>query len=78
MILEKIREILEEQLGVDAADIRPDSSFVEDLGADSLDFVELVMTMEAEFDIEVDEDDAENISTVQDAVNYIRERTDLD
>lgn len=78
MLYEKIKEILSEQLGLAEDEIKMDSSFIEDLGADSLDLVEFVMTMEAEFDMEVDEDDFEGITTVADAINYIKEHTDLD
>ena len=78
MLYEKIKEILSEQLGLEEDEIKMDSSFIEDLGADSLDLVEFVMTMEAEFDMEVDEDDFEGIITVADAINYIKEHTDLD
>lgn len=69
----KVKSIIAEQLGVGEAEIRPDSSFIEDLGADSLDIVELVMAIEEVFDIEIPDDDAENIKTVKDAVEYINE-----
>ena len=72
MVFEKIKNIVSEQLGVNANEITMDSTFVEDLGADSLDVVELVMAMEDEFDMEIDEDQAENISTVGDVVEYIK------
>ena len=78
MIFEKIKEILVEQLGVDEKDVTMDSSFVEDLGADSLDLVELVMAMESEYGIEVPDEEVENISTVEDAVNFIKENADVD
>ncbi len=74
MVFEKIKDIVAEQLGKDAQDITMDSTFVEDLGADSLDVVELVMALEDEFDIEIDEDEAGNISTVGDVVDYIKAR----
>ena len=69
-----IKEILVEQLGVDEEDVTMDASFIDDLGADSLDIVELIMAMEEEFDIEISEEDAENISTVGSAIEYIKER----
>ena len=69
---EKIKKIIAEQLGVEEEDITPDSSFVEDLGADSLDTVELVMAIEEEFDIEIPDEDAEKITTVGDASQYIK------
>lgn len=68
----KVKEIIVEQLGVDAEEVTPQASFVEDLGADSLDTVELVMAFEEEFDIEIPDEDAENIATVNDAVEYIK------
>lgn len=74
MLFEKIKEILVEQLGVDEEDVTMDASFIDDLGADSLDIVELIMAMEEEFDIEISEEDAENISTVGSAIEYIKER----
>ncbi len=73
-IFEKVRSIISEQLGVEEADITIDSSFIEDLGADSLDIVELVMALEEEFDIVIPDEDAEKIRTVGEAVNYIKER----
>lgn len=69
----KVKSIIAEQLGVGESDIRSESSFIEDLGADSLDIVELVMAIEEVFDIEIPDDDAENIKTVKDAVDYINE-----
>ena len=71
---EKIKKIIAEQLGVEEEDITPDSSFVEDLGADSLDTVELVMAFEEEFGIEIPDEDAEKILTVQNVVDYIKEK----
>lgn len=71
---EKVKKIVGEQLGVDEEEITPDASFVEDLGADSLDTVELVMAFEEEFSIEIPDEDAEKIITVQNAVDYIKER----
>lgn len=72
MVFEKIKKIVADQLGANADEITMDSTFIEDLGADSLDVVELVMAMEDEFDMEIDEDEAENISTVGDVVEYIK------
>jgi len=69
----KVKSIIGEQLGVGESEIHPESSFIEDLGADSLDIVELVMAMEEVFDIEIPDDDAENIKTVKDAIDYINE-----
>jgi len=71
---EKIKKIIAEQLGVEEEDITPDSSFVEDLGADSLDTVELVMAFEEAFGIEIPDEDAEKILTVQNVVDYIKEK----
>ena len=70
-VAEKVKSIIVEQLGVDAEEVTPAASFTDDLGADSLDIVELVMAFEEEFGIEIPDEDAENISTVQDAINYI-------
>ncbi len=71
---DRVKAIVVEQLGVDAAQVTPQSKFVEDLGADSLDVVELVLALEEEFDIEIPDEDAEKIQTVRDAINYIQER----
>lgn len=71
-IAQKIKEIICEQLDVSEDDVVPEASFVDDLGADSLDQVELIMAMEEEFDISISDEDAEKIATVQDAVNYIK------
>ena len=68
---EKVKQIIVEQLGVDEGEGTPNASFVDDLGADSLDTVELVMAFEEAFDIEIPDEDAEKIKTVQDASNYI-------
>jgi acyl carrier protein len=73
--MEKICEIVAEQLGVDVEEVNPEASFVDDLGADSLDTVELVMALEEEFGIEIPDEDAENISTVGDAISYIESHT---
>ncbi len=67
----KVREKISEQLGVAADQVTSDSSFIEDLGADSLDIVELVMALEEEFNIEISDEDAEKIRTVRDVVSYI-------
>ena len=72
-IVERVKQIVAEQLGVDDAQVTAEASFIDDLGADSLDTVELVMALEEEFDIEISDEDAEKIQTVQDAVNYINE-----
>ncbi len=69
--LEKVKKIIVEQLGVDADEVTSEASFVDDLGADSLDTVELVMAFEEEFDLEIPDDEAEKIAKVQDAVTYI-------
>jgi acyl carrier protein len=68
---ERVKQIIVEQLGVDEAEVTPNASFVDDLGADSLDTVELVMAFEEAFEIEIPDEDAEKIRTVQDAVSYI-------
>jgi acyl carrier protein len=68
---EKVKQIVAEQLGVDEGEVTPSASFVDDLGADSLDVVELVMAFEEAFDIEIPDEDAEKIKTVQDAIDYI-------
>ncbi len=69
---EKVKNIIVEQLGVDMETVTPEASFIDDLGADSLDIVELVMTMEEEFDLEIPDEDAEKIKTVNDVINYIK------
>ena len=73
-ITERVKEIIAEQLDVSEEEVVPEASFVNDLGADSLDKVELVMAFEEEFDLEIPDEDAEKIQTVQDAINYIMER----
>jgi acyl carrier protein len=70
-ITEKVKQIISEQLGVEEAEVTSSASFVDDLGADSLDTVELVMALEEHFDIEIPDDAAEKIRTVQDAIDYI-------
>ena len=72
-ILEKVKAIIVEQLGVSDTAVTMDASFIDDLGADSLDIVELVMAIEEEFDIEIPDSDAEKVVTVGDVVNYIKE-----
>jgi acyl carrier protein len=72
---EKVKSIIVEQLGVDADEVTMDASFTDDLGADSLDIVELVMAFEEEFGIEIPDEDAEKIATVKDAVTYIDEHS---
>jgi acyl carrier protein len=72
-LFEEVVEVVVEQLSVDAGEVKEDSKFVEDLGADSLDVVELVMALEEKFDIEIPDDVAEGIATVSDAMKYIEE-----
>lgn len=72
MIFDKIKNIISEQLGVEKDEITMDSSFIDDLGADSLDIVELIMALETEFDIEIPDEDAEKVTTVGDVVDYIK------
>lgn len=74
-IEKRVKEIVAEQLGVDEAQVTNDASFMDDLGADSLDTVELVMALEEEFDIEISDEAAEKIQNVQDAIDYITEHT---
>ncbi|MDI6601422.1 MAG: acyl carrier protein [Thermoanaerobacteraceae bacterium] len=76
MIFEKVKEIVAEQLGVEPEEVALESSFIDDLGADSLDIVELIMALEEEFDLEIPDEDAEKISTVNDVVEYIKAHTD--
>ena len=68
---EKVKQIISEQLGVDENEVNPSASFVDDLGADSLDQVELVMALEEAFGVEIPDEDAEKIRTVQDAIDYV-------
>ena len=70
-VAEKVKQIIVEQLGVDESQVEPSASFVDDLGADSLDIVELVMAFEEAFDLDIPDEDAEKIKTVKDAVDYI-------
>lgn len=72
-VFDQVKGIIVEQLGVEAEEVKSESSFVEDLGADSLDIVELVMALEEEFDMEIPDEDAEKIKTVGDAVKYIED-----
>jgi acyl carrier protein len=69
---EKVKKIIAEKLSVDLSEVVPEASFVDDLGADSLDLVELIMSMEEEFDTDISDEDAEQITTVQDAINYVK------
>jgi len=71
---DRVAEIIVEQLGVTRDEVVPEASFIDDLGADSLDIVELVMAMEETFDIEIPDDDAEKIQTIGDAFSYVKER----
>ena len=72
---EKVKEIIVDQLGVDEKQVSPKASFIDDLGADSLDTVELVMALEEEFDIEIPDDEAEKIASVENAIDYIKNHT---
>ena len=71
---QRVKEIIVEQLSVSEEEVVPEASFVDDLGADSLDLVELIMVMEEKFDQEIPDEDAEKLQTVQDAISYIKER----
>jgi acyl carrier protein len=73
-VAEKIKQIVSEQLGVDEGEVTPTASFVDDLGADSLDTVELVMAFEEAFEIEIPDEEAEKIRTVQDAISYVEKK----
>ena len=75
MVFEKVKKIIVDQLGVDEDDVTLEASFIDDLGADSLDIVELIMAFEEEFDLEIPDSEAEKISTVVDAVEYIKKNT---
>jgi len=72
-IFDKVKDLIVDQLGVDASKVTPEASFVEDLGADSIDIVELIMALEEEFGITISDEDAQKIRTVGDAVKYIQE-----
>ncbi|RMD47129.1 MAG: acyl carrier protein [Aquificota bacterium] len=73
-IEERVKEIIADQLGISADQIKPESKFVDDLGADSLDVVELIMAFEEEFGVEIPDEDAEKIATVQDVLDYIAQK----
>ncbi|HVA24241.1 MAG TPA: acyl carrier protein [Chloroflexota bacterium] len=72
-VYDRMKKIIVEQLGVDEADVTPTASFVEDLNADSLDLVELIMSLEEEFNLEISDEDAEKIHSVSDALEYVQE-----
>ncbi len=74
--LAQLKKIVSEQLSVDEEDVVPDASFIEDLNADSLDLVELIMSLEEEFNIKISDEEAEKIQTVQDAIDYLQEHLD--
>lgn len=76
MTFEKIRAIIADKLSIDENEIEMESSFIEDLGADSLDIVELIMALEDEFDLEISDEDAENITTVSDVVEYVKQHVE--
>ncbi len=78
MVFEKVRSIIAEQLSIDEEEIKMESSFVDDLGADSLDVVELIMALETEFDLEIADEDAEKVSKVEDVVEYIQKNVGED
>ncbi|MDN5292742.1 MAG: acyl carrier protein [Eubacteriales bacterium] len=73
-VFDRVKKIIVEQLGVEEDEVTPEASFIDDLGADSLDVMELVMALEEEFDMQISDEDAEKIRTVGDVVNYIQER----
>lgn len=72
-ILDKVKEMIADQLGIDEDEISPDASFIDDLGADSLDVVELIMAFEEEFDLEISDEEAEKIVLVKDVVEYLQD-----
>jgi len=74
-IVDKVKKIIAEKLSVDLEEVVPEASFVDDLGADSLDLVELIMSMEEEFDIDISDEDAENMVSVKNAIDYINKRS---
>lgn len=74
-ITKKVTKIIAQKLGVDESEVKPESNFIEDLGADSLDTVELVMELEKEFDVSIPDEDAEKIVTVSAAISYLEEKT---
>jgi acyl carrier protein len=71
---EQVKKIISEKLSVDLKEVVPEASFVDDLGADSLDLVELIMSMEEEFDTDISDEDAEQITTVKDAIDYVNKQ----
>ena len=73
-VAEKVKKIIVDQLGVSADEVKPEASFVEDLGADSLDLTELIMAMEEEFGVEISDEDAQTIQKVQDAISFIEKK----
>ena len=73
-VAEKVKEIIVDQLGVDAGEVKPEAKFVDDLGADSLDLTELIMAMEEEFGVEISDEDAQQIQKVQDAISFIEKK----
>lgn len=73
-VAEKVKEIIVDQLGVDASEVNPEAKFVDDLGADSLDLTELIMAMEEEFGVEITDEDAQQIQKVQDAISFIEKK----
>jgi acyl carrier protein len=73
-VAENVKRIIVEQLGVSEEEVTPEASFIEDLGADSLDIVELVMALESEYEMEISDEDAEKIQTVNDVISYVKER----
>ncbi len=77
-VADKVKQIIVEQLGVDEAQVDSTASFVDDLGADSLDIVELVMKFEEDFELDIPDEDAENIKTVKDAIDYIEKKKGKD
>jgi acyl carrier protein len=72
-IIDRVQEVVADKLGVDASEVVPEASFTEDLNADSLDLVDLIMAFEEEFDTEISDEDAESITTVQLAIDYLKE-----
>lgn len=75
-VIERVTKVVVDRLGVDESEVKLEASFRDDLGADSLDVVELVMELEEEFDLQIDDEDAEKIATVGDAVNFIQSKVD--
>ena len=73
-VAEKVKEIIVDQLGVDASEVNPEAKFVDDLGADSLDLTELIMAMEEEFGVEISDEDAQTIQKVQDAISFVEKK----